>query len=90
MKNRDLHYTSLPRDELPLNSAIQFHLQMHIFFSVSLSLFFPPTRASLMDLARGIAFDASGRTVSFMTLITSCMHEPRYIILNNREVHYAK
>jgi len=49
MKNRDLHYTSLPRDELPLNSAIQFHLQMHIFFCLSLSLPFFPLDARLAN-----------------------------------------
>lgn len=88
MKNKDLHYTSLPRDELPLNSAIQFHLETRVgsifslFLSLSLFFLYPDrgTRASLMDLARGTAFDASVRIVSFMTLIMPCMREPRYIM----------
>jgi len=66
-KNRDLHYTSLPRDKLPLNSTMQSHLAAGGASSVSLSLLFfaslpfsrRDTRASLMQLARGTAFDAS-------------------------------
>jgi len=58
MENRDLHYTSLPRDELPLNSAIQFHLEMqapYSFLSFSLlSARWGHSRTSLMDLIRRI------------------------------------
>jgi len=96
IKKRDLHYTSLPRDELPLNPRYNsiWRCRFHTLFFLSLfsSPFDGSTCASLMDLTRGTIFDASGCIVSFMTLITLCMRELRYImyLITPREVHYTK
>jgi len=91
-----LHYTSLPRDELPLNPRYNsiWRCRFHTLFFLSLfsSPFDGSTCASLMDLTRGTIFDASDCIVSFMTLITLCMRELRYImyLITSREVHYTK
>lgn len=81
-----LHLVTAWRAAFEFRDTIPFGDEGGSIFSPSFSLFLfflspdGGTRASLMDLARGTAFDASVRIVSFMTLIMPCMREPRYIM----------
>lgn len=69
-----------PCDELPLNFAIQSHLDAMLLYS----FFTPGGDASLMRLVRAALHSMrrspSDYIVSLMTLIMPYMHKPRYIM----------